>query len=285
MRFSFSTGTLYPLSLETSLRVARDVGYDGVELAIGPEALYRGEAPLLRAIERVGVPVLSVHPPFALMPGWPRWLLQRLPRVAGLARALGAEVAITHTLNFHDPNSPRSAHYSRAIKLAQEAGGPSVTMTIENNQFFHLLARGRPKAYLDHTDRLMSYAQARGCGLTFDTCHAAASGDDMLATGDLMRPLLRNVHLHDMVWKRGQPHTHLVPGDGALPLGELLQRLAASGYDGLITVELHPREIGWVGPGSVRRATNLLARALDVMRAATGAGVDAGERARVGDWR
>ena len=146
----------------------------------------------------------------------------------------------------------------------------SVTMTIENNQFFHLLARGRRPAYLDHTNQLVSYAQARNCGLTFDTCHAAASGEDLLATGDLMRPLLRNVHLHDMVWRRGQPHTHLVPGDGVLPLGELLQRLAASGYAGLITVELHPREIGWLGPWSMRRATRLLARALDFMRAATG---------------
>jgi sugar phosphate isomerase/epimerase len=275
MRFSFSTGTLYPLSLETSLRLARDLGYDGVELAIGPEALYRGEAPLLRAIERVGVPVLSVHPPFALMPGWPRWPAQRLPRVTALARTLGAGVAITHTLNFYDPDSPRNAHFNQSIKLAQVAGGSEVELTIENSQYLHRIARGH-KAYLDHTSRLVNYAETRGCGLTYDTCHAGASGEDVLATGDLMRPLLRNVHLNDMVWRSdGRPHTHLVPGDGALPLADLLQRLASSGYDGLVTVELHPREIGWLGPGSVRRASRMLARALTFMRGATGVGAAA----------
>ncbi len=277
MRFSFSTGTLYPLPLAASLRLARDLGYDGVELAIGPEARDLGEAPLLRAIEQVGVPVLSVHPPFVSLPGWPRWPSRRLPRVTALARALSAEVAITHTLNFYDPNSPRNAHFSQAIRLAQEAGEGRVDLTIENSQFTHRLARGR-LAYLDRIQRLINYAQTRGCGLTFDTCHASASLEDVLALGEQMRPLLRNVHLNDMVWRDGRPYTHLAPGDGELPLRELLQRLAASGYDGLMTVELHPREIGWWGVGARRRAERALGRALEFMRAAIDARTPAGER-------
>ena len=256
MRFSFSTGTLYPLPLDTSLRLARELGYDGVELAIGPEALYLGEAPLRRAIERVGVPALSVHPPFASLPGWPRWPSRRLPRVVRLARVLGAELAITHTLNFYNPNSPRNAHFSQAIRLGHIAGEGQVALTIENSQYTHRLARGRI-AYLDHTHRLINYARTRGCELTYDTCHAGASREDVLSMGELMRPLLRNVHLNDMVWRDGHPHTHMAPGDGELPLRELLQGLAASGYDGLVTVELHPREIGWWGIGSRRRAERL----------------------------
>jgi sugar phosphate isomerase/epimerase len=265
MRFSFSTGTLYPLPLDTSLRLARDLGYDGVELAIGPEALYLGEARLRRAIERVGVPALSVHPPFATLPGWPRWPSRRLPRVVELARSLGAELAVTHTLHFYDPNSPRNAHFSQAIRLGQAAGEGRVTLTIENSQYTHRVARGR-LAYLDHTRRLINYAHTRGCGLTFDTCHSGASHEDILLTGEQMLPLLRNVHLNDMLWRNGRPHTHLAPGDGELPLRELLQRLAASGYDGLVTVELHPREIGWWGLGCHRRAERLLGRALAFIR-------------------
>lgn len=274
IRFSFSTGTLYPLPLETSLRLARDLGYDGVELAIGPEALYLGEAPLRRAIERVGVPVLSVHPPFVSLPGWPRWPSRRLPRVVGLARALGAGLAITHTLHFYDPDSPRNAHFSQAIRLGHAAGAGQVELTIENSQYTHRLARGR-LAYLDRTQRLVNYAQTRGCGLTFDTCHAGASHEDILLAGERMRPLLRNVHLNDMAWRGGRPRTHLAPGDGELPLRELLQRLAASGYDGLVTVELHPREIGWWGMGSSRRAERILGRALAFMRGAVAASAQA----------
>lgn len=273
MRFSFSTGTLYPLPLDTSLRIARDLGYDGVELAIGPEALYLGDTPLRRAIERVGVPALSVHPPFASLPGWPRWPSRRLPRVVRLARLLGAELAITHTLHFYDPNSARNAHFSQAIRLGQAEGDGRVALTIENSQYTHRLARGRI-GYLDHTQRLINYAQTRGCGLTYDTCHAGASREDVLLMGEQMSPLLRNVHLNDMAWRNGRLRTHVAPGEGELPLRELLQRLAASGYDGLVTVELHPREIGWWGPGSRRRAEQALGRALAFMRAAVDAVAD-----------
>lgn len=267
MRFSFSTGTLYPFPLATSLRIARDLGYDGVELAIGPEALYFGATPLKRAIERYGVPVLSVHPPFARMPGWPRYVRERTPRVAGLARELGAGVSVTHTVNFYTPASHRNRFFSEAIRLAHVAGGPEVTVTIENNQYYHARLRGRV-AYLDHIANLVPYAQTRDCGLTFDTCHAAASGEDTLATYEEMRPLLRNVHLNDMRWVNNRPHTHLVPGDGELPMRELLQRLANSDYDGLVTIELHPRSIGWWGPGCLRRAEEALGRGLAFMRAA-----------------
>jgi sugar phosphate isomerase/epimerase len=267
MRFSFSTGTLYPFPLATSLRLARDLGYDGVELAIGPEALYLGVTPLRRAIERIGVPVLSVHPPFARLPGWPRFAGQRLPRVAGLARALGAEVAITHTVDFYTPASHRNTRFTEALRLGREAGASQVAVTIENNQTYHQRLRGRI-AYLDHISNLVPYAQARGCGLTLDTCHSAAGHEDVLLTYEAMRPLLRNVHLNDMRWVHGRPHTHMVPGDGELPMRDLLQRLAASGYDGLVTVELHPRQVGWWGPSSLRRAEDALGRGLAFMRAA-----------------
>ncbi len=284
MRFSFSTGTFYPLPLDTSLRLARDLGYDGVELAIGPEALYLGAAPLRRAIERVGVPVLSVHPPFASLPGWPRWPSRRMPRVVGLARALGAELAITHTLHFYDPDSPRNAHFSQAIRMGQATSEGQVELTIENSQYYHHRLRGR-LAYLDHTQRLINYAQTRGCGLTFDTCHVGASYEDVLQAAEQMRPLLRNVHLNDMVWRDGSPHTHLAPGDGELPLRELLQWLGSSGYDGLVTVELHPREIGWWGPGSRRRAERILGRALAFMRDAAGESAQALARSATGAER
>ncbi len=261
MRLSFSTGTFYHRSLDYSLRLARDLGYDGVELAIGPEALYAGVAPLRRAIERVGLPVLSVHPPFVRLPGWPRWSTQRIPRMMTLARELGADLGVTHTINFYDPDSARNAHFSQAIMMGIAAGAGEVALTIENSQY----NRRRRMAYLDHLRRMVNYAQTRGCGVTFDTCHAGACHEDILRDYALVRPLLRNVHLNDLEWRDGQPHTHMAPGDGALPLREFMEQLASDGYDGLVTVELHPREVGLVGRAAAERA---LGRSLDLMRSA-----------------
>jgi len=266
MRLSFSTGTYYHRSLEYNLRLARDLGYDGVELAIGPEALYAGVAPLRRAIERVGLPVLSVHPPFVPLPGWPRLSTRRIPRTMTLARELGAELGVTHTVHYYDPGSPRNARFSQAIWMGREIGGEQVALTIENSQY----NRQKRMTYLDHMRRLVNYAWTRGCGLTFDTCHAGACHEDILLDYELARPLLRNVHLNDLVWRNGQPHTHLAPGDGVLPLRELVERLARDRYDGLVTVELHPREVGLAGRAAAERA---LGRALDLMRSAIAQGI------------
>ncbi|HZC08083.1 MAG TPA: sugar phosphate isomerase/epimerase [Ktedonobacterales bacterium] len=262
MRLSFSTGTFYHRSLDYSLRLARDLGFDGVELAIGPEALYLGVAPLRRAIERVGVPVLSVHPPFFPLPGWPRWSTHRIPQMMSLARDLGAELGVTHTINFYDPNSARNAHFSQAIRMGMDAGAGDVALTIENSQY----NRRKRMAYLDHLQRLVNYARTRGCGVTFDTCHAGACHEDLLRDYALVRPLLRNVHLNDLVWRDGKPHTHRIPGDGVLDLRPLLERLARDDYAGLVTVELHPREVGLLRRANAERA---LSQSLDFMRSAT----------------
>lgn len=259
MRLSFSTGTFYYRSLDYSLRLARDLGFDGVELAMGPEALYLGVAPLLRAIDRVGVPVLSVHPPLVRMPGWPRWSIHRIPRVMRLARDLGAELGVTHTMHFRDPDSPRNAHFSQAIRLGLEAGGGQSALTIENSQH----TRRKRLAYLDHIQRLVNYARTRDCGVTYDTCHAGASRENILSGYDIVRPLLRNIHLSDVIWRDGQPRTHVIPGDGVLPLRAFMERLTQDGYAGLVTLELHPRELGLPGRANAERA---LGRSLEFMR-------------------
>jgi hypothetical protein len=48
MRISFSTGTFYQRGLGYSLGLAGEAGYDGVELALGPELSFRGVRGLQR---------------------------------------------------------------------------------------------------------------------------------------------------------------------------------------------------------------------------------------------
>lgn len=265
MRLSFSTATYILRSLDYNLRMARDLGYDGVELVIGPEALVAGAAALRRVVERVGLPALSVHPPFTPLPGWPRYNIYSVPQTMALARDLGAEVGVIHAISFYRPDATRNAYFSEALRRGRAAGGNVAALTIESSQY----NPQAPLGYLDHIRRLVNYARTRGCGLTFDTCHAGACHEDILLDYELVRPLLRNVHLNDLVWRGDRARTHLAPGDGELPLRELMRRLARNGYDGLVTVELHPREVALAGRGATERT---LARALAFMRAAIAEG-------------
>jgi sugar phosphate isomerase/epimerase len=268
MRVSFSTGTYYHRSLAYSLRLAAETGFDGVELVVGPEYLMRGLEPLRHAVRLADVPVLSVHPPFFRLPGWPRPFAQAIPALTSITRELGAELAVVHTPLLTSEQSPRTERFATGLRLGLEAGGPQTQLTIENSQY----ADRKRRYVLDDLRTVVRFAQAHGCGVTFDTCHAGANGEELMACYEIVRPVLRNVHLSDVSWHNGRHHTHLPPGEGELPLGALLAALARDGYTGLVTLEIHPRYAGlWSRVASAQR----LRKALTFVRAAAEAGTPA----------
>lgn len=263
MRVSFSTGTFYHRSLRYSLELAREAGYDGVEAVLGPGYLLRDIGPWQRALETVGVPILSVHPPFYPFPGWPRVATSAIPRVTTAVRLLGAQLGVVHTPFVMHEHAPRAERYTEGLRLGREAGGPRIEIGLESSQYNKRARR----YYLDDLDNLTRFAADRGVSITFDTCHAGANGQDLLASYEIIKPVLRNVHLSDVVWRDGKPKTHRLPGEGALPLAAFLARLASDGYDGLITLEIHPAEVGLM---SRSRQLARLRQAHDFVRAAIG---------------
>ena len=265
MRISFSTGTFYHRPLAYSLRLARTLGYDGVEYVVGPDYFLSGIEPLRKAIGRYATPVLSIHPPFHMLTtlpvtNWPRQGGWAWPRTTALGRELGATLAVTHTVFLAGPHVPRMARYQAALRMGREAGG-GLILTIESNQYNW---RGK-RFLLDDLQRLVDFAQEQDCSVTLDTCHAGANGEDLLECYEIVRPALRNVHLSDVVWRDGQPRTHVLPGEGELPLRAFLAQLSADGYDGLITLEIHPRHIGLL---NTARAERRMGQALAFVRAA-----------------
>lgn len=277
MRISFSTGTFYHRPLAYSLRLARALGYDGVEYVVGPDYFLSGVEPLRRAIDQYATPVLSIHPPFQMLTtlpvtNWPRQGGWAWPRTTALGRELGATLAVTHTVFLAGPQVPRMARYQAALRMGREAGG-GLILTIESNQY----NRRSKRFLLDDLQRLVDFAQEQDCGVTLDTCHAGANGEDLLECYEIVRPALRNVHLSDVVWRAGTPRTHVLPGEGELPLRAFLTGLAFDGYDGLITLETHPRYVGLL---STARAERRLAQALAFVRTSIASGTLSAAEAR-----
>lgn len=264
MQISFSTATFYTYNLPYSLRLARDVGFDGVELALGVGYQFGGPRTYLRAIRAVGVPVLSVHPPFLRLRfgWWPPSAIQRMMNLTSVTHLVDAPIAVSHVQLVRSKDSPRAQRFARAIAQGYEHVPGGVTIALENMQY-----TGRPMYFLDSVRALVDFAGEHGCGITFDTCHSGANGEDLLATYEIVRPLLRNLHLSDARRHGDGMRTHVMPGEGELPLRELLAQMSADGYDGLVTLELHPREVGYIGR---RQQAQRLRQARDFVREAIG---------------
>lgn len=244
MRISLSTGSLYHRGLAYTLALARDAGFDGVELVVGLDYALGGVTRVSRLVRAAGVPVLSVHPPFVRFPGWPRAVALRMLRLVELARAVEAPVVVLHAPTIHGPQTPRAARYGYALRLARIAAGEDgPTLALETNQYNKRVHR----YYLDDPATLASFAVEHGCAITYDTCHEGANGQDVLATYEALRPALANVHLSDVEWRDGYPYTHRVPGAGSLPLPALLGCMARDGFAGPLTLEIHPKFVPLLG--------------------------------------
>jgi sugar phosphate isomerase/epimerase len=262
MKLSFSTASFYHLPLRFTLGVARDLGFDGVELVVGPEYLLFGQRRTRHLFTSMGVTPLSLHPPLRRMPGWPINHVKNVLRSVAAARAFGCEAVVIHATNAWSEGNRRWREYAAAVRAAREAEGPPVTIAVELSQF----TQRRRREAMDDVETVLRFAEDQGeqVGITLDTAHAGANGDDLLDLYAKVRPHLRNIHLSDWLLHGGDHHTHLVPGEGALPLAALLGALARDNYAGLVTLEVSPVYLhAW----SLRQGRARLAESLAFVRA------------------
>jgi sugar phosphate isomerase/epimerase len=234
-----------------------DAGFDGVEVALGPEAVLRGPASVQSLARAHKLRVLSVHPPLFRLPGWSRFA--DTVKMMDFAADAGASVVVQHTPDTEDLESSAGAVWRRAMDKARQRGANrGVTLALENRAIFwsrqHEYALSDPEA-------LYRFAEQHDFRLTLDTAHAASWPWDVVDVYDLFRDRLVNLHLSDFrslpAWlDRPALHTyikhHQLPGTGDLPLRELVSRAQADGYAGLVTMELSPLALRAWWPASLR---------------------------------
>jgi sugar phosphate isomerase/epimerase len=84
--------------------------------------------------------------------------------------------------------------------------------------------------------------------INFDVANCAASGYDILQAYDMLAPRVKGVHISD---HKSPGSSHLVPGDGLLPLGALLSKMRANRYNGSFTIELDGQEVAGKDSGDL----------------------------------
>jgi sugar phosphate isomerase/epimerase len=266
---TLSTASVYLYPLRHIFALARDVGFEGLELALSPEVALRGSGYVRLLSKECELPVLALHPPMIGIPTRKEHY-KLLPRMVRLGRELGCRLIIIHCPKALNLEEGFGRRYAEAVgACARELSHSSPRLSVENQAVFRPSDR---RYVLSKPTRLRRFADEHQLVLTLDTAHAASFPYDLLEAYELFRGRLGNIHLSDYRSPLSIPpwfnmHSyfkhHQMPGDGDLPLLQLLRRLKADSYNGLISLEISPVALRAWRPG---RARERLTRCLDFVK-------------------
>jgi sugar phosphate isomerase/epimerase len=237
VKIALSSGSLFTLPLEKIFEIARDTGFDGIEVIISYDFQYQDNLALLRELSQI-LRISSLHAPFMELDGWGN-KIEQLTRTVELALATGIPL-----VNFHPPawlsGELKFLRWLNSIDdLQKELGQSRIQIAMEN-----MPASGLFKVnpyFFSQTPRLIQFLEERNIFLTFDTAHMGSTKTNFLHDFHLLYDTgrIRNIHFSDF----GQGREHLLPGHGILPLTRFLNHLRETGYNRTLTLELTPAEL------------------------------------------
>jgi sugar phosphate isomerase/epimerase len=187
---------------------------------------------LRRLVDYHGIPILAIHAPCLLLTQrvWGSDPWAKLARARTVAETLGARTVVVH------PPFRWQRDYAREFvqgidRMAEET---DVRFAVEN--MFPLRARGREiSAYAPDWSPVDDDFRH----VTLDLSHTSVSRSDALAIADALGDRLTHVHMADGLGSAKDEH--LVPGRGTQPCADLLERLAVTGFEGTVVVEINTR--------------------------------------------
>src|SRR5919198_2727604 len=242
------TWTLDTTGLDEALRVARRVGWDGIELRRVDFARAaeqgRSAADVLARVKASGLPVACV----GVELGWMyaqgaerRRLLQVFDEQCRHAAALGS-VTVMSSVDRGRGDLRRAAESVREVgELAAKHG---VTLAVEfNSQAEQLNTLGRMR-------EVMVEAGHPRCGLLLDTYHLWRSGATLAEIDAAPLEEIAYVQFSDVPrsgLEPGKALDRLPPGRGVVPFKEFFALVEAKGYRGFMSYEA-PNPAVWARP-------------------------------------
>lgn len=233
MRVGLSTSSVYPESTAHAFAYASRLGYDGVEVMVGIDALSQQTSAVQQLAEYHEIPVLAVHAPCLLITQrvWGTEPWGKLQRAAEMAHALGAEVVVVH------PPFRWQRDYAAGFVegIAALEASTGLHFAVENMYPWRASSGRGVEMYLPGWDPSeQDYAHT-----TIDLSHAAIAGSDVISMAQRMGERLRHIHLTDGTGSAKDEH--LVPGRGVMRAQAFLEHLAGQDFSGHVVLEINTR--------------------------------------------
>ncbi|MFV2197129.1 sugar phosphate isomerase/epimerase family protein [Nocardiopsis sp. LOL_012] len=229
-----STASVYPEKTPAAFEIAARLGYDGVEVLVSSDPASQDIDLLRRLSDYHRMPVTAVHSPCLVLTQrvWGRDPWGKLVKSKEMAEALGAKAIVVH------PAFRWQREYAKGFEtgIARMQEETDVVFAVEN--MYPVRVRDREVVpYAPSWNPLdRDYAD-----VTLDLSHTAMSGSDAMDMARRLGDRLSHVHVADGFGGQNLDE-HLIPGRGRQPVAELLEHLAATGYDGQLVLEVSTRK-------------------------------------------
>jgi 4-hydroxyphenylpyruvate dioxygenase len=246
-RFALHTWTLDSTPLPEVLRIARETGWDALELrAVDFERAAeagQSEEDVIAMVRACGLPVAAMGARL----GWMYADGDELRELLGIfadscrrAAAMGSPV-VQCPVDFARGDIRKAAERVREIGDMAAAHGLRVALeTYSIAEQFNTLARGR---------ELLQLASHPAVGFDVDSYHVERGGEGFAALHDLTLDEIVYVQYSDVPVNAGPPEpgnllNRLPPGQGVVPFDQFFSILAAKGYTGYWSYEA-PNTATW----------------------------------------
>ncbi|HDP36175.1 MAG TPA: sugar phosphate isomerase/epimerase [Candidatus Hydrogenedentes bacterium] len=241
-----NTSTIRPASLEEKLRVTADAGWDGIELWINELEDYEKEGGNLKTlgqrIRDMGMYVPNIIGLWGCMPATPEAFEKSLEATRERMRR-SSDVGSTYVAAIPAPDREDfdlkwgAAMYRELMRVGREDYNLKVA--------FEFVGFMKGVHRFGQACAVAFDADDRNATLIMDTFHLFRGGSGFNAVKHVQGDLIANFHWNDVpgdVPREEQGDEHRVyPGDGILPLSQVLRDLKAIGYKRSLSLEIFNR--------------------------------------------
>lgn len=236
-RISLSTVSVYPESTAHAFAYAAEVGYAGVEVMVGVDALSQQTSAIRQLVDHHQIPVTAVHSPCLLFTqrvwGLEPW--GKLERSAQMATELGAEVVVVH------PPFRWQREYARDFVngIAALENSTGIAFAVENMYPWRASSRASLSRQVQMYVPGWDPSDEPYANTTIDLSHAAIAKSDPVAMAKRLGSRLRHIHLTDGT--SSAKDEHLVPGRGDVGAAAFLNHLRDLEFAGEVVIEINTR--------------------------------------------
>ena len=255
MKFAFSSNAFRGYTLVDTIHILSDLGYQGIEImadtphAYPPDLTEKDFVTIIDTLQRHQMEVSNINAfmLWAIGDTWhPSWIEsdseQRRKRVEhtkdciDLAARFGVKTIST------EPGGPlKDLSPAEGIRIFKN--GLSEIEEHARKKGVRILIEPEPDLLIETSSQFVSFMEGMDkdvYGLNFDIGHFYCVGEDPIPLVNNLRDYIYHFHLEDIASSR--VHHHLMPGDGAIDLPNVLREVVGIGYEGFVTVELYPYE-------------------------------------------